>query len=583
MTTAAELDSWIKESGAVSPQQREAIYADGNFFLLSRPGSGKTRTAGIRTARLAMQSPAVRVAATSYTNVAIGQIQATIRHRGVVLDSRHFTGTIHKFFLDYVLYPFAHLLDIRQPLYLIENEKWSKWPHVIYDGDLKKRLSVAALHYTTAGAFRVHKDPQIGVSREAAATSEVSQIKQCKQQCRKRGLVSFSDAMFYAQKILADHPTIRSAVAERFDEIIVDEAQDTSDVQLRCLELLHETGKLRSLVLIGDTDQSIYSFQGAHPDLCKDLVAARSLDEIKLTQNFRSSQLICNVTCRFCHRTEADEAVGEHRDCQIAPEIILYDPKKLHAAVEAFKARLATHGIDESRSAVLARGRSFRDQINGISKRPKNVPHLVASLGRLKAAHLEKRTLARDELRRAESEIARMCWGDSALLEDTERHLLVRREVMKLVRDLPEFGGSLDEWITLARACVKTAIGQLEAAPVSQAHHVVKSQKAFAKVAVADVFATDKAPLLARTVHDVKGESHESVLLVVQPRHGKSDQADLWSQPLLGADVDDDQKEELRIAYVALTRAERYCAVALPTNVEDASLQAYLAVGFIQA
>lgn len=581
MTTAADLDGWISDSGQVSPQQGKAIYADGNFFLLSRPGSGKTRTAGIRTARLAMQSPALRVAATSYTNVAIGQIEATIRQRGVVLDSRHFTGTIHKFLLDYVLYPFAHLLNIRQPLHLIENEKWSKWPHVIYEGDPKKRLSVASLHYTATGAFRVHKDPKIGVPREAAATSEVTQVRNCKQECRKRGLVSFSDAMFYAKKILEDHAAIRNAVAERFDEIIVDEAQDTSDVQLRCLELLHETGKLRSLVLIGDVDQSIYSFQGAHPELCKGLVAARGLTEIELTQNFRSSQLICNVTCRFCHRDEADEAVGEHRDCSIVPELILYEPKKPHAAVEAYQARLAFHGIDEKRVAVLTRGRSFRDEINGISKRPKNVPHLVAALGRLKAASQEKRTLPREDLRRAESEIARMCWGDVAVLDDTERHLQVRREVMKLIRDIPELNGSLDEWITQARGCVKTTLSRLEANPASRPHDVVRSKQAFKSVSVVDVFATDKARLLARTVHDVKGESHASVLLVVQPRRGQSNQAELWSQPLLGAQVNDDQKEELRIAYVALTRAERYCAVALPSNVEDASLRAYLSAGFV--
>jgi superfamily I DNA/RNA helicase len=583
VTISADLDKWIDESGEVSPQQREAVYADGNFFLLSRPGSGKTRTVGIRAARLAMQSPAVRVAATSYTNVAIRQIEATIRERGVVLDSRHFTGTIHKFLLDYVLYPFAHMLQIHEPLYLIHNEEWAKWPHVVYENDQRKRLSVASLHYSTSGVFRVHTEPTIGVSREAAETSQVAQIRQCKQECRSRGLVSLSDAMFYAQKILDEHPDICTAVAQRFDEIIVDEAQDTSDVQLRCLELLHETGKLRSLVLVGDTDQSIYSFQGAHPELCKALVGSRGLAEIKLTQNFRSSQLICNVTCRFCHRTDADEAVGEHRDCQIAPEIILYDHQQLRTAVDTFQARLQTHGIHERKAVVLTRGRSFRDQINGISKRPKGVPHLVASLGRLKAASNDRRTLDRDELRRAENELARMCWGDVAMLDDSERHLHVRREVMKLIRDLPGFDGSLDDWITQTRACVKATIAVLESSPASQAHHVVRSKDAFKNMAAADVFVTDKAPLLARTVHDVKGESHASVLLVVQPRHGQTDQAGLWSQPLLGAEVDEAQKEELRIAYVALTRAERYCAVALPANVDDASLQAYLGVGFVHA
>ena len=46
----------------------------------------------------------------------------------------------------------------------------------------------------------------------------------------------------------------------------------------------------------------------------------------------------------------------------------------------------------------------------------------MGSLGRLKAAYIDKRTLDRDELRRAENELARMCWGDVAMLDDSERH-----------------------------------------------------------------------------------------------------------------------------------------------------------------
>jgi DNA helicase-2/ATP-dependent DNA helicase PcrA len=579
VTTTAELEQWIDESGLVSAQQSEAVRAEGNFFLLSRPGSGKTRTVGIRAARLAMQQPSVRVAATSYTNVAIRQIQATIRERGVVLDSRHFTGTIHQFLLEFVLYPFSSLLKIKQPLNLIMDDEWSKWPHVIYKGDPKKRLSIGALHYTSSGAFKVHRRPTIGVSREDAETTQVDQVRNCKQEARQRGLVSLSDAMFYAQKILAEHPFICAAVGERFDEIIVDEAQDTSDVQLKCLELIHESGKLRSLVLVGDMDQSIYSFTGADPGLCEELVVKRKLAEVPLKQNFRSSQSICNVTCRFCGRTDADEAVGPNKDCAITPEVVLYDHANPRSAVESYQVRLETHGIPETRAVVLARGRTFRDHINGLG-RPDGIHRFVVALGRLRAAQLEKRTVNRDELRLAEKVIAQMAWGDAALIDDSELHLAVRRALMTLVRDLPDFECSLSEWIAQARKTVNEVLTPLADEPVTKPQYVVKTKSAFDTVPASTVFSTQPASLLARTVHDVKGESHEAVLLVVQPRHGQTNQAGLWSTPLLGEEVEEAQREELRIAYVALTRAERYCAVALPTNVDAVSLEAYLGAGF---
>lgn len=580
MTTRIELDQWVANSGQVSDQQREAICADGNFFLLSRPGSGKTRTVGIRAARLALQDPLVRVAATSYTNVAIRQIEATIRERGVALASCHFTGTLHQFLLNYVLYPHAGLLKIKQPFNLIEDETWSKWPTVIYNDDPKKRLSIADLHYSAAGAFRVHAKPAIGITREAAETTQDAQVRQRKLEARQRGLVSFSDAMFYAQKILEDNPPICAAVARRFDEIIVDEAQDTSDVQLRCLELIHATGQLKSLVLIGDTDQSIYGFNGADPELCKALVMKLGLTQIPMTQNFRSSQLICNVTCRFCGRTEADEAVGPHRECKFRPEILIYDHTDPASGVALFQARLQHHGIKNSRAVVLTRGRAFRDKINGL-QRLDGMHRLTLALGRLAAARAEGRTLDREELRHAEGQLARMAWGDAGMIREGEDHLRMRRELTTLIRKLPGFDSSLDQWIGEAREEVKTLLGALVEEPETKAQYVVKSKADYKNVKTAEVFSTDPAPLLARTVHEVKGESHESVLLVVQPRHGANDQAGLWAQPLLGEEVEEEQQEELRIAYVALTRAERYCAVALPANVEQSIIDAYLDVGFV--
>lgn len=580
MTTVADLDAWIDHSGLVSPQQKDAIRAEGSVFLLSRPGSGKTRTAAIRVARLATERPPRRVAATSYTNVAIRQITSTIRERGVTLDSRHFTGTLHQFLLDYVLYPFGHLLGIKQPLHLIMDDDWTNWPDVIYDNNQAKRLSVASLHYTATGAFKLQQRPK-GMTREHAETSEIEQVRKRKREARHRGLVSGSDAMYYSQKILETHPEVCAAIAERFDEVVVDEAQDTSDVQLKCLELIHASGKLRSLVLIGDMDQSIYSFQGASPDLCKELVAGLGLEEVPLTQNFRSSQAICNVTCRFCRREDPDEAVGPNKDCSIAPEVLLYEADDPQSAVRQFDERLSAHGVDPAKAVVLARRNGFRDEINGLI-RPEGVNAFITALGRLRAAHLEKRTVDTSELRRAERSLAQMAWGDVTVIRETDEHLRIRRALMTLIASLPDFSCTLHEWITQTRAKVATALESLTPTPAKMPHHLVKARSEYKSIGAADAFSATPSPLLARTVHDVKGESHEAVLLVVQPKKGQADQAGLWSAPLLGQPVGAEDEEELRIAYVALTRAERYCAVALPANIATATLNAFLTAGFVQ-
>jgi superfamily I DNA/RNA helicase len=89
----------------------------------------------------------------------------------------------------------------------------------------------------------------------------------------------------------------------------------------------------------------------------------------------------------------------------------------------------------------------------------------------------------------------------------------------------------------------------------------------------------------AQTVHDLKGESRDAVLVVADRLRSRARgaQGALWSRPLLGEAVPPEEAEELRIVFVALTRAQRYCAVALPTDTEPAILHGFEAAGFVLA
>lgn len=104
------LKKLIEDQSWISEEQREAILADGNFILLACPGSGKTRTVGLRAARLGLANPPLSVAATSYTNVAVDEIRNSAREAGLIPAEPHFVGTLHSFLLRFVFYPFGHLV-----------------------------------------------------------------------------------------------------------------------------------------------------------------------------------------------------------------------------------------------------------------------------------------------------------------------------------------------------------------------------------------------------------------------------------------------------------------------------------------
>jgi DNA helicase-2/ATP-dependent DNA helicase PcrA len=577
LTSREHLLALLEGVDLVSPQQREAVQADGNFFLMARPGSGKTRTVGIRLAWWAVNGAGRRIAATSYTNVAIEQIRSTVQEVGVVLDASHFTGTIHQFLLRYVLYPFARpVLGWLRPIRLVD-DNWHGWDQVVFRNNHRLRLPVSKFHFQADGTL-VARDAPKSMTRDEATAEGRRDATRFKQVAAQHGLISLSDAMYYAQAILERDSRVVKSVAERFDEVIVDEAQDTSDVQLGAIELLHGGG-LRSLVLVGDLDQSIFGFQGAAPGLCRDLVARLRLRQVPLTDNYRSSQAICDVTCHFRGHRQPDRAIGRYRDFGLAPEVLLYPPRQPTIARERFLDRLAVHGIELTKAVVLTRTHGLEDKMNGV--RRTDISRPVAALGALGAVWEGRSTLTRETLDRVEALLAELAWDSStSSLSDGDRRAL-RKATMRLVSALPPLNGTLADWVLAARTVVASVLGDLTATPAHKPGDRIRSEMAYRSIDVAVCFGAVSIQPLAQTVHAVKGESYAAVLLVADAAQRREvNQTELWSRHLVGQEIAAAASEELRIAYVALTRAEQYCAVALPDDCTKELLQAFTAAGF---
>jgi DNA helicase II / ATP-dependent DNA helicase PcrA len=209
----------------LSDQQRAVVDADGNFLLLACPGSGKTRSATERTARL-VRSLGSKIAVCSYTNVGTERISFVLAtDLGVVLDREHFLGTIHRFLLRYVVHPYAHLMGAERGPFIHAGD----WPDVRVHGDNAQRISLDKFRYAADGALVAPRNPRgvKGTAEEVIASvgKEVSRRK--RGFFTEAGIVSANDAMWIALTILRRRSDVAAAVAGRFDEILLDEAQDT--------------------------------------------------------------------------------------------------------------------------------------------------------------------------------------------------------------------------------------------------------------------------------------------------------------------------------------------------------------------
>lgn len=578
MTSEREvLATRLADDTQVSPQQRAAVEASGNFLLVACPGSGKTRTAGLRAAWWGLDDPERTVAVTSYTNVAVAEIRASAAASGLVLGEPHFCGTLHSLLLRFVFYPFGHLImncnqtpqvvPDGQPLPVEVNDVWL--------GDDRYWAKIADFHYRVDGTFDADNPQSLPLSNVDMVAIGSEQAHRLKAEVFAQGFASLSDSMYIAMSVLANYASVRNHVAARFHELIVDEVQDTSAVQLRCLSLLRRTGRLASLVLIGDPDQAIYEWQGSDPQACRLFATDHGLDVFELTHNYRSSQAICDVTHRLSSRDVPEDAMGESKDVGVPPEVLLYATADMPDAITICQGRLQTHGIDGA-PTVLVRNRTLARKLNNNSN--VSMSWQVRALGDAAVEFAIGRSFEQRSLKGVEDALRRLAWESATRLDSAQRARL-RDAACRLIASLPEPRPdlSLRDWIAVARTRVVAALAELTDDPVGNVSSSVRARSGDGDRVSSDVFPTTLVATPARTVHSVKGESHDAVVLVAGRATRARDSARDWIKGELGLDRD----EETRIGYVALTRARRYCAVALPAATPQEVLDAYESAGFV--
>jgi DNA helicase-2/ATP-dependent DNA helicase PcrA len=563
-------------------EQRRVVEADGDFFLRACPGSGKTKAAAARAATLMARRR--RVALCSYTNVGAETLGSVLRGEfGGADGPEHFVGTLHGFLLRFVLYPFSNLVGVRAgprvPLAF-------PWGEVIHGGDRRHRLSIDSFRFTPEGGLVLRPGERPNWARHldaAQIAAEVEgEVREKKRGLLRVGIVSADDSMYVSLRILQTRPDLARHVAARFDEVLLDEAQDTSELQLACLDKLKSSGRLASLVLVGDLEQSIFSFQGASAEGCRDLADTHGLRSLELAENHRSSQLICDVASHFCARSEPDRAVGPDAECAIVPEVALYQAGEATSAMSIYRARLDALGIATESAAVLARGRRLVDELNG-NTHPIRIEARPWALGRACGR------LSRGELLAADVSSVQMllalCAFDVEVIDhlDEQARESLRIAAYRLLNRLPPLDGDLRAWIRGAAVALDQTARELADPPRRRSTLLLRTSELHSQHLAVDVFDVGPPGLVAQTVHDIKGQGRDAVMVVIdRPRAaGFTAQATLWGTFVDGVDVPPEEAEERRIAFVALTRARRYCLVALPDDASGrAAVEAFVRAGF---
>jgi DNA helicase-2/ATP-dependent DNA helicase PcrA len=282
---------------SLNPAQREAVMTtDGPLLVLAGAGSGKTRVLTYRIAHLIGDlgvSPA-EILAITFTNKAAGEMRGRLGDLCGPCVRAMWVLTFHAMCVR-MLRADGEVLGFTRNF-------------TIYDQDDSKRmlkevmreLDIDEKHYPVNGMqHRISSAKNELVTAEEFAAKAVSPIdKKAAQifpryQTRLRGAnaMDFDDLLLNAYRLLSEFPVVLRAYQQRFRYISVDEYQDTNQAQYRITNLL--AGGHGNLMVVGDDDQSIYSWRGA--DLRNILEFEHDYPEavvVKLEQNYRSTARI---------------------------------------------------------------------------------------------------------------------------------------------------------------------------------------------------------------------------------------------------------------------------------------------------
>jgi DNA helicase-2/ATP-dependent DNA helicase PcrA len=284
----------------LNPAQREAVEAiEGPVLILAGPGSGKTRVITHRVAhliKLCGVSPH-HIMAVTFTNKAAREMRERLEQLlGQAVEALTL-GTFHAICARILRREGKAIgLDASFVIY-DEEDQLSLIKQALEELNLDpKQYAPRALHSAISAAksrLIGHKDYAQWVN--SYFEEIVSRIYQRYQELLSQGqAVDFDDLLMRTVQLFQDHPQILSRYQSKYVHILVDEFQDTNIAQYMLMKQL--AGKYRNLCVVGDPDQSIYSWRFA--DLRNILSFEKDYPEAKvvlLEQNYRSTKTILEV------------------------------------------------------------------------------------------------------------------------------------------------------------------------------------------------------------------------------------------------------------------------------------------------
>ncbi|MDP9183145.1 MAG: ATP-dependent DNA helicase UvrD2 [Actinomycetota bacterium] len=523
---------------ALDPEQREAAEAvRGPVAVLAGAGTGKTRTITHRAA-YAVRTGAVvpgSLLCVTFTARAAGEMRHRLRTLGIEgVQARTFHAAARR----QLAYFWPKAVGGAPPT-LLENKfalvaraAGQLRPGTSEVRDLLSEIEWATCTLTTPDEY-VAKAKGRTPPYDAAVVAQVYDAYRDLK--ASQGVADFDDLLLYSAGILEEHPLIAEEFRSRYRSFVVDEYQDVTPLQQRLLDAW--LGGSEELCVVGDAQQTIYSFTGATPDyLLRFRERYPAATEVRLIRDYRSTPQVVALANKVLAHVPGKLELRGQRPAGPEPLYLEHPDEAVEAVAVARRCKeLIASGVPAREIAVLYRVNA-QSAAYEAALSDADVPYLLRG---------GERFFERPEVREA----MLLLRGQAKALDDAPPSLPdTVAEVLKLrgwTLEPPASSGAVRErWESLA-ALHRLALDHAELDLTSFVAELEERAS------------TQHAPTVdgvtLASLHSAKGLEWDAVFLV-----GLVD----GTLPLVHADTPEQVEEERRLMYVGITRAREHLTLS---------------------
>ncbi|MFZ9138993.1 MAG: ATP-dependent helicase, partial [Bacilli bacterium] len=330
--------------------------------IIAGAGSGKTRVLTFRIAHLINEHHVYpeKILAITFTNKVAREMLQRTSQLVPNLGSRLKIMTYHSFAARFLRREIHHL-GYPSAFTILDDDDQEKLVKSIAEEKGFRRgdeIVKQALRYIAEQKSQGLLPNQIRIEYERFPTEKLclAFYESYEQKMRAMANLDFDDLLMKAIEILEKFPEVKVKWQGYFSHILVDEFQDTNDVQYHLLRLLMNINT--NLYVVGDPDQTIYSWRGANPKIILDLTQSFTIETIILNQNYRSTKPILDLANRLIdhnqHRVKKDLFTEILEGKDVVYQRYFNREEEAHSVVQAIK-KLIQQGQEPKQIAILYR------------------------------------------------------------------------------------------------------------------------------------------------------------------------------------------------------------------------------------